>query len=749
MDPVRSDLADRPGNLGSRELGRQDLRLIAPRLHFHVSQITPEELERQDATYDRDSALGRELLFLIADTGWLRATSEAIDIPRSDTVDTTIKIDTDLGRITHEALRGRTGQLWLPVLVLPPLLRSSLVQAPRDLRSPDPHPFSNLAVSDADGLPVAMLPSADVRHRIAAALTEIIVKVDAWMPDAGGLGFTANRDHRLLLSAAIYRLLRNEHVPSPVLGRGRLRREPASGDQSRIARARHQLRNVLAHYSNLLTEATGQIERERRRPAEEVSLARRIAERALLVLRALAESTIVVVTADQGVPGRALMVTVPGRALHIAPSRRTELTGPVSESARRWARLGSWRRWHPENWILPRASLQIDLLLPNSDADRQVQVKLPDGTSLDPSLPRAARAALEIRTEESPPASELIALTTRLVDSDASWPPQFGRALADLASAKADTVWESLRDNRAGVARGEQSATEEQTHAATTDFRKRLHWLSGMLRDISAHGLTRMLRAELRRGWRADGDAADGTWLRTPLLRRTAVDIIGPDTVVARAQMIEEPAQRAAPIEARIGAHVAVTDSEYFTTAQLSGWLSCLLMVIVLGLFLLGNGLGIVGRASANVSPEVLVLVLTLFSAIQIGRVERPDRSTLRGLLARTGNRLILISILPTVILAVALGISRGAIWVISWATGCIAGQVVLQWLAESLRRQALARGRLSDGEYQSRAWLVFYTDPPDYSLTGSEPALAGGRSPSRSSGRSRKPPGAPRLTSR
>ena len=42
---------------------------VAVRLDYMVSQITPEEFRWQDANYDRDSALGRELLFLIADTG--------------------------------------------------------------------------------------------------------------------------------------------------------------------------------------------------------------------------------------------------------------------------------------------------------------------------------------------------------------------------------------------------------------------------------------------------------------------------------------------------------------------------------------------------------------------------------------------------------------------------------------------------------------------------------------------------------
>ena len=120
-----------------------------------VSQITPEEFRWQDANYDRDSALGRELLFLIADNGWSRATSEKISVTRSDSLETSIEIDIDLDRITHEAFRGRTGRIWLPILVLPPLRQSA-----------ESDPQSALTVMDAAGTPRATLADADITHRI-------------------------------------------------------------------------------------------------------------------------------------------------------------------------------------------------------------------------------------------------------------------------------------------------------------------------------------------------------------------------------------------------------------------------------------------------------------------------------------------------------------------------------------------------------------------------------------------------------
>jgi hypothetical protein len=128
-----------------------------------VNQITPEEFRWQDANYDHDCAVGRELLFLIANTEWCRATAEKVSVTRSDALETRIEVDVDLARITHEAFRERTGHIWLPILTLPPLKQAAVE---RDARG-------RLAVTDATGNPLPMLPDADVTHRIAAAVTEM------------------------------------------------------------------------------------------------------------------------------------------------------------------------------------------------------------------------------------------------------------------------------------------------------------------------------------------------------------------------------------------------------------------------------------------------------------------------------------------------------------------------------------------------------------------------------------------------
>ena len=71
-----------------------------------VELVTPEEFSWHDAHYDDDSAHGRELLFLIANHEWVRATSEVVEVVRSDVIETTIKADIDLSLIKHEAFGG-------------------------------------------------------------------------------------------------------------------------------------------------------------------------------------------------------------------------------------------------------------------------------------------------------------------------------------------------------------------------------------------------------------------------------------------------------------------------------------------------------------------------------------------------------------------------------------------------------------------------------------------------------------------
>jgi hypothetical protein len=691
---------------GSADEDREAQQVRARKLDYLIGQITPEEFRRQDANYDQDSALGRELLFLIANNEWARATSEIINIARSDTVDTTIKIDVDLSRIAHEAFRGRTGQLWLPVLVLPPLQSQYL----------EPDPFATCTVTDASGALLATLPNADVRHRVAAALAEIIVNIAvARLPDLGRLGVSASRDQRLLLAAAIYRLLRSENVPKAVVTGDTAGQQAPGGHVQRIGTARRKLADLLGSYADLLEPVPGEPARAAAagqgggaRPGQDSEpdhaaperrvFARVLTKRAVRVLDAFTKSAVVVVAADRARTPTVLTVTVPSRPLREQPP-------PPSE--RRTPGLLRWLRPSTLNRVLPRARLEIDLLLPSADADRQVQVNLPDGVSFDPWQKQDRQAELDIRVGPLPPVTQLGYLMDQLTAAPEEWPAELYRALGDLTCAKAAATRETLRDHRA-VPRHLREPTDPRPQLATKEVGDRLDRLGDILSKISAGLPIAAARQGLAQAWEQHED-----WLRTPMQRRTSTDTVSPDVVVARARMIEDVSQRGAPYQATIGVQVAVTDSEYFSVARFSGWMSAMLMSVVFAFFLIGHLSGI---ASQEVSAEVLAFVLTLFAAVQAGRMERPDRSTLRGLLAQASNLLIGILILPTVVLAVALAFSRSLLWVVCWALGAIAFQLVLQWLLSQRQRLDTGQQGQTPDALRTQLCILLRTDTPQYS---------------------------------
>jgi hypothetical protein len=651
----------------------------ARRLQATVEQVTPEEFRWQESHYDHDSRHGRELLFLIANNEWVRATSEIVDVTRSDAVDTIIKIDIDPDQIIHEAFRKRTGRLWLPVIALPPQA-AAVGQYGLGQHRPEPDPFAT--VTDASGGLLPMLPNADVRHQISAAMAEIIVNmaVARWFgPDDERP--SATRDQRLLLSAAIYRMPRRGPARLPAATAAAATAETATAatipnrpSLSRFGNAKKQLLELLGEYIRLLdphrTDApsTGTVSTESgtgsaakgsdaaRSPVPERDVYRfapELTRRAVKVLQAFAESVVVVVPVDRESTPTVLTVRVPARDM---------------DHKRQW-------KWtSPSTWILrPLGRLEIDVLMPSADADRQVQVNLPDGvffeeTGANPD--EAAFPSLVIEVERPQPLKDLASLMTQLFDDRIpDWPAGLQQCLADLARAKAETAREILRHYRVGSARasyptcpgGDQPDANDAARGALDALRREFDQL------LAGRPMNRETQDNLRAAWETF-DELTGT-----LYRRTSADRSSPPTVVARTDTIEDVFQRAVPKRAKINLHVAVTDAEYFSIARFSGAMSILLMTVVLAVIPVAGLLGY-----SQPSPEVLAIVLTLFSAIQAGRIERADRSTLRGLLAAAGNFLIVASILPPVFLAVILAFSPSRPWALLWAAIGIGLQLLL-----------------------------------------------------------------------
>src|SRR5260370_34566482 len=77
-----------------------------------------------------------------------------------------LKIDVDIRQITHEAFRGRTGRLWLPVAILPQLA----VQGHHE-----PDPFATVTGAADNLLP--LMPADDLWHQMSAGMAEIIVNM--------------------------------------------------------------------------------------------------------------------------------------------------------------------------------------------------------------------------------------------------------------------------------------------------------------------------------------------------------------------------------------------------------------------------------------------------------------------------------------------------------------------------------------------------------------------------------------------
>jgi hypothetical protein len=760
-----AEAPNRTAEANSREELKR-LQEIIIRLRHIASQITLEEFDGQDANYERDSALGRELLYLLADNRWSRATSERIEIARSDSFETKVKIDVELNLITHEAFRGRAQPVWLPLVVLPPVRqrsprlaawptvwrRRTLPAVPR-LEVPDS--LATLTVVDASGRPLPTLSGADVRRRLAAAVTEIILNIaeTVGLPGERKEWISSDRDRRLYLSATMYRLLLGEHVPSGLLdalgaqarsraGRGshhgptrllsvpfggawRSRRAADSKPEAclpqkgfslltgRAGRAQHDVANLIDQYALILEADTSD---------HQDAVNRQLARRALKILRALAESTVVVVALELSSTPLALTLALPSRALHLAPVS----WGDQVEPGQRHAWLHVLRLLVPTNWnvILPRARLQLDLLLATSEVDREVEVRLPDGVALDPSLSLTARADLDIRVGQprdvriplshdrearQPPAlGQLSTLVRQLVEPQAVSPALF-QCLAAVAQVKADAIVQLLRYHRVAPPPGEPAWTSDKFTAATRQFRRDLESLSDALHTITTavNGELAGAHADLASVWEKKEKL-----LQVSMRRHTVQATVSPDVVAARAPMIEEESQRTSPAEARMQVHVAVTDSERFSLARFSGSMSGLLILVVLGLFLVERAFRL---GHENVSAEVLAFVLTLFSATQASRIERSDRSTLRGLLAQRGNWLVVATVLPTVILAAALGFfSQAWTWAVGFTVACFALQVAIQSLMSLRRTWDLRRG-LGQVSRPRRSGRVLYSDVPDH----------------------------------
>jgi hypothetical protein len=672
-----------------------------------VGLVTSDEFHRQEDRYDYDSGQGRELLFLIANHEWIRATSEVINIGRSDAIETALKIDVDLRRITHEAFHGRTGRLWLPVTVLPLQAvpgqhEPGPFQAVQGHHRPDPfqavqghhEPDPFATVTDAAENLLPLMPADDLRHQMSAGMADIIVNMatghlpgrarDSVRADPGqgrpARIRVATRDDRVLLSAAIHRLLRRGSNPSAGTADRQhitnerehitnefaefagslpsiLARPGPDAARFRIAVAGYRLRALLAIYITYLglyagIAAAETVASELKLP--ESQFAPKLAYRAVRVFQALAASTVIAVPLDIDSAPTVLTVRVPARRLNLT-SRPAKL-------------------WNPRTWLIsPSGHLQIDVLLPTADADRQIQVQLADGISFDES-PRAGRLdggvmapRLDIAVRNPSPVEDLSASMEEVlrVEEEFRWPRSLSQSLVDLALAKAALVSDALRHYEVRAEDGPASSSQDG-QTLTDRSRESLKELGEKLPSVTNDAASVV---RLRAFWQRSG--LD----RLHLFRRASVDTAGPRALVARAEMIEDVTQRATPEKAVIHADVRVADREYFSITRTSARMS---LIVMTGILIALIGWHIISpKTESSLHPEVLAIVLTLFATIQAGRIERPDRSTLQGQLSSSGTGMLAASMLPPVALAIGLAFQPAVLAASIWAAVCIAVQAI------------------------------------------------------------------------
>jgi hypothetical protein len=612
-------------------------------LRPHLRAVTEQEMRAQDETFDKDSRAGRELLFLLADDEWVRASTETVRLENASTVSTTLRFDVDLSAVSHEAFLDGDEQLELPLLVLRPpddgsALASSVVVRHGDSRE----------------LPV---PQSEVFHRFAAALSEILLGLAMQQLAAGPAA--PSRDQRLLLGAALYRYL-HDAVDSTAPGTSSDR--PL--DRPAVLTAAHRsaferVDATLAHFLRVLEGAADEGgPSEARPPARPPSDPRlptdlRLALRAARVLDSLRGAVCIVTVVDrQAAPG----------------------TYEVELPIRRVRRAS--RRLLPRVRLLPRARFSVDLLLPAPDCDRRMTLELPPGTAIARAGRRGQPPVEALVAADRPRALDQLELVMDQLLARQRLPGRpeaTDTVLAQLGLAASESVEQTLRRYRP------EGGEDPPGFGALRSELGRF----AQSRDPDA------LRQAVS-GW------ARSAGLPARLQRVLRVGTPTGESVLVTAPAVVEPDQRGQRHRGRLRVDVVLGDFPLRATAILNGSMGLALMLVVLALLFLfpPDAAATAAAAAAGTTPEpfdrqVLSGALTLFSAIQAARIEHLDRSSLRGWLGAAGYLLVAFSLMPPIVLAMALAfeeVSRNAVQACMAAIGLQSLVLAALWLLRGER---------------------------------------------------------------
>ncbi|GAB6900283.1 hypothetical protein [Kineosporia succinea] len=734
------------------------------RLRSALGQVTLEEYRSEDVRFERDSRLGRELLYLVANNSWCRRTTEVLRLDLAQAVDTDVIVDVDLSYADHEAFELDAGLTWLPLLALPPMrprdtsrgrdprflaeFRANRLDVPIDRWSDEEaDPISSLEVSDAGGQRIHRLTQGEVRQRLAAALAEMIINVMTRRPQQLGPepGAVVQRTQKLLLSAAIRRMLPGA---SPVAESGQL---PAGGTVPEgIRDARDLLDGILAADVDLAlgvseddpgssgsgsgSSGSGVVAPEGAGPPGGAATST-IDLRGTVPIKVTdapgLNTEVMNVLTGPGVPGGPgtgpisvdPWVEDGGRLRPVLGSHVGEIlealigTTLVVVAVRDEGRPVSYTVHVPSRrlvrrgraWFQPRALLSIDLLAPTAHADRQIRLELPDGV-----VCRGDRVQGRIDVELPAPFERLDSLMRRLFpqqmppDRPASW---VDVQIAEMALHKVDSALDSLRHYLV-------EATHDE-HADDGEPQRLRDRLAGTPRRPTREHLTQQLDARLRelRGHldrvRVDGvlgggmgglwEAWDsGAWFPRWMRRRVDVNTASVNIVMLRASSVDDLAIRARPIRARIEADLAL--SEVSDVARYTGGLN----LAVLGVLCVLLRFAPWDKSDPGDAIQVLATILTLFSAVLAGRVELGQAFTLRGLLTRATYWLMFGSVLPTVLLAMCLALLPAS----SALTAACLAFVVQGLLMLRFRRSEPQRSRPGQRSHSARMRIMSAYEP-------------------------------------
>jgi hypothetical protein len=588
------------------------VRELVGSLHTAVkSCVTLEDFLDQEAHFDEDSLRGRELLHLAADSEWVRGTRESVDLASSRTVKSTVQVQVDLAKITHEAFGDAERLLWLPLLILPPPLSSQTTLAPTP------------SVRDAGGTVVPTLPQAQARRWIAAALAEIIQQLmpgpangDTAPEFTNGRAARTARERRLLLSAAIYRVLGDGGEVAP----GSSERNTHQLADSRAEPARDDLLLQLQGFDALLRLGPTALPQQHSGHPHQLLL-----QRAVRVISAFTLSTTLVVIAMRaGKLPTEFSIQLPDR-----PLRRHH-----------GGFLPFLRFLHG-----PNTRIELGVLLTSAETDRSVSVRLPEGVSYRERLRSPNRTEIpvaEVQVVEPLVWGRLDDLIQQIQQIQRTEHDAAQKCLVDLALTQLDQVEEIFRYHQT-----DEPASLDWLENARTQL-KALLTSSKDSSEKALHGL--------EEAW-ATGKPQGGHLRRTVL-----TDVINPATRHVRMPAIDDPALRATPRAgcAKIQLDLGADEPAALYTARFSSFMNLAVLALVLLLLL----------SRSMFDPQVLGGVLTLFAAVQASRIEQPDRSSLRGFLAANGSVLAAASAMPTVLLGVGLAFSRGHENLVSVLTG-------------------------------------------------------------------------------